>query len=88
MTTFADLQEAYNALSANGKGSASIRLDACNQFNPDAVEPFIKKLIVYFSDREIAPIRKKVEQFDFEGAKDEALKLAQISGVKMESQQS
>ena len=36
MTTFAGLPEAYNALSANGKGSASIRLDACNQFNAAA----------------------------------------------------
>lgn len=36
LTEFATLEEALEAFNAKGKGSATIRLDACNQFNAAA----------------------------------------------------
>ncbi len=55
------------------------------EYNPKAVEPFMEKLGRFLSPRQLEPIKKRVDGFDFDGARDETLKLAESLDVEMET---
>ncbi|MCP4700258.1 MAG: response regulator [Gammaproteobacteria bacterium] len=72
-------------------GEAAIQLfqkimDAFEQYNPRAVEPFLGELNTYFSSSQLAPAKKCLDQFDIDGARDEMIKLAEHSGIHLEKQ--
>ena len=59
-------------------------LDACEQFNPDALLPHIRELRPYLSDNALSAIEHRAEEFDFDGAKAQTLQLASSLGVDIE----
>ena len=59
-------------------------VDACDHFNPDALAPHILELRSYLSENVLAAIEHRAEEFDFDGAKEETLRLASSMGVDME----
>ena len=59
-------------------------LPGFEQFNPDAVEPYLRQIEALLPARQTAPIAKRVDAFDFTGAKAETLKLAAALGIDLE----
>ena len=59
-------------------------LKAFEEFNPDSVEPYLNEIKNILPDQQISPILKAIERFDFDGAKEEMLKLAMNLGIKTE----
>ena len=59
-------------------------LEACDQFNPDALAPHILELRPCLSENALAAIEHRAEAFDFDGAKEETLRLASFLGVDIE----
>jgi hypothetical protein len=57
---------------------------AFEQFNPDAVEPYLAELASYLSEEQLTPITKRVDAFDFTGAKAQTLKLAEVLNIAVE----
>ena len=58
---------------------------ALEQFNPDAVEPYLNELRSYLPEQQTALITKQVDEFQFIGAKEETIKLARILGIDVEA---
>ncbi|MGE0085197.1 MAG: response regulator [Desulfococcaceae bacterium] len=58
-----------------------------DQYNPGAVEPFLEKLSLSLSPHQIDPIKRKVDRFDFDLAREEALALALSLGIETGEQQ-
>ncbi|MDM8522820.1 transporter substrate-binding domain-containing protein [Desulfococcaceae bacterium HSG8] len=52
------------------------------EYNPDAVEPFLEKLCQLLSPVQIAPIRKQLSRFDFDAARKETVRLAASLGIE------
>jgi len=59
-------------------------LAAFDQFSPYAIEPFLSELKEYLSQDQLSPIVKHMERFDFDGAKQETVKLAKILKIDLE----
>ncbi len=53
-------------------------LTAFNELNPYIIEPFLSELNTYLSQEQLNPIVDCIEQFDFEGAQQETIKLTEI----------
>ena len=60
-------------------------LEAFGQFNPDIVEPHLNELRAYISEQQIAPIAKRVDEFQFIEAEKETIKLAKELGIDLEA---
>ena len=58
-------------------------LQAFDQFNPSDVEPFVSELKVYLSNKQLKSIVDHMEQFDFDGAKQESIKLAKTLQIDL-----
>ncbi len=58
-------------------------LESFEQYNPNAVAPFIEKLYSFFSSHQVDPIKKQVDKFDFDSARDETVKLANVLGIEL-----
>jgi len=54
-----------------------------NEFNPDVVRPFLSQLKTYISQDKLSPIKNQIERFDFDGAKQEAINLAEILKIDL-----
>ncbi|MDM8537926.1 ATP-binding protein [Desulfobacterales bacterium HSG17] len=54
------------------------------EYSPHKVDPFLEKLKCSFSQEQTDPIEQLVEQFDFDSARDETVKLAQDSGIDLD----
>ncbi|MCP4347130.1 MAG: response regulator [Desulfobacterales bacterium] len=61
-------------------------LESFEQYNPNAVAPFLEKLETFFSSSQVDPIKKQVERFDFDRARDETVKLAAALGIVITSE--
>ncbi|MCP4351072.1 MAG: transporter substrate-binding domain-containing protein [Desulfobacterales bacterium] len=59
-------------------------LASFEEYNPLAVGPFLEQLDRFLSPEQLAPIKQQVDKFDFDGARDETLKLASGLGIKYE----
>ena len=59
-------------------------LAAFDQFNPYAIEPFLSEMKTYLSKDQLNPIVKHMERFDFDGAKQETVKLAKTLQIDLE----
>ncbi len=59
-------------------------LDAFGEYDPAPVDPFLKRLKGSLSSDRIAPIEKRLLRFDFEGAKEETIRLARELGMHMD----
>jgi len=59
-------------------------LAALDQFNPYAIEPFLSELKEYLSQDQLSPIVNHMEQFDFDGTKQETFKLAKTLRIDLE----
>ncbi len=57
-------------------------LTAFREYNPISAEPFIEKLGAILSPRQIAPIKQQLENFDFDKAEEETVKLAVVLGIE------
>jgi len=57
-------------------------LTAFREYNPISAEPFIEKLGAFLSPRQIAPIKQQLENFDFDKAEEETVKLAAVLGIE------
>jgi two-component system sensor histidine kinase EvgS len=53
-------------------------LDALEQYNPEAAEPFLAELAKYLPSSQTDPVKKYLDRFDFKAAKEETVKLASI----------
>ena len=49
---------------------------ALDELNPDAVEPLLNSLAAYIEETDLSPIRREVNAFDFEAAKEQVARLA------------
>jgi HPt (histidine-containing phosphotransfer) domain-containing protein len=58
---------------------------AFEKYNPDMVVPHLKKLRPYFSERQIQPIFKNLDEFNFAEAKKKVKELAHKIGLDMEA---
>ncbi|MDM8525849.1 transporter substrate-binding domain-containing protein [Desulfococcaceae bacterium HSG8] len=58
--------------------------DAFDQLNPDALEPYLEELSRHLPSHKIDPIKKKLDQFDFDGAENETISLARSLGLESE----
>lgn len=56
-------------------------LDATDEFNPAAVEPFLCELLEYLPANHVEPIKESLTRFKFRSAKNEILKLAENLGI-------
>ncbi len=56
-------------------------MPAFDLYNPAAVEPFLEKLGELLSPKQIDPVKRKLDRFDFDLAKEEAFALAQSLGI-------
>ena len=56
-------------------------ITACNRYDPDDLEPLLDELESYLNENHLAPIARCVSHFDFDAAREAALKLA--AGMKM-----
>ncbi|MDM8515707.1 response regulator [Desulfobacterales bacterium HSG16] len=59
-------------------------LNAMDQYNPAAIEPFLSRLDDCMSSDLVDPVKKRVARFDFKGAKNETIKLASALGLELE----
>ncbi|MCP4113706.1 MAG: transporter substrate-binding domain-containing protein [Desulfobacteraceae bacterium] len=59
-------------------------LASFEEYNPLAVRPFFEQLDRFLSPDQLAPIKQQLDKFDFDGARDETLKLASGLGIKYE----
>ncbi|MDM8537263.1 transporter substrate-binding domain-containing protein [Desulfobacterales bacterium HSG17] len=59
-------------------------LIAFEEYNHKTLEPFIEKLDRFFSPDQVDPIRHQVDRFDFDGAKDETVKLGLSLRLKID----
>lgn len=57
-------------------------LDAFDQYNPAAVEPFLSELLLYLPSNLIDPIKNHVARFKFENAAEETVKLLETLGLE------
>ncbi|MBF0301696.1 MAG: PAS domain S-box protein, partial [Desulfamplus sp.] len=57
------------------KSLLSDLMAACEQYTPDEVYPFFKELQFHISHSDLKSLADKIEQFDFDGAKNEAMVL-------------
>ena len=55
-----------------------------DQFSPYAIEPFLSDLKEYLSQDQLNPIVKHMERFDFDGAKQETVKLAKTLKIDLD----
>ncbi|MCP4112262.1 MAG: PAS domain S-box protein [Desulfobacteraceae bacterium] len=55
------------------------------EYNPNAVVPFIEKLNRYLSLHQTSPIKKQIDKFDFDSAKNETVALASSLGIDVEN---
>ncbi|MBF0468345.1 MAG: PAS domain S-box protein [Desulfamplus sp.] len=51
-------------------------ISACDQYSPDEVYPFIKELQKHIKKEDLDPLLNRVEAFDFDGVKEEAVLLS------------
>jgi len=51
-------------------------LNSYEQYNPRAAEPHLQKLSEFFSDEDLAQIKKLLKQFNFDGARKETIKFS------------
>ncbi|MCP4112263.1 MAG: transporter substrate-binding domain-containing protein [Desulfobacteraceae bacterium] len=51
------------------------------EYTPRATEPFLEELSYYLSFQQIEPIKEKLNDFDFDRARDETVKLAEALGI-------
>ena len=58
-------------------------LAAFAQLNPYVIEPFIAELKMYFAQDQLNPIVEYIERFEFEGAKQETIKLAETLKIEL-----
>jgi len=59
-------------------------LPAFDQFSPYAIEPFLSELKEYLSQDQLNPTVNHMERFDFDGAKQETVKLAKALKIDLE----
>ncbi|MCP4351925.1 MAG: transporter substrate-binding domain-containing protein [Desulfobacterales bacterium] len=59
-------------------------LASFEEYNPASVEPFIEELNRFFDPRKVDPIKIQIERFEFDGAKDETVRLALTAGIAEE----
>ena len=52
-------------------------LIALDELNPDAASPYLLQLVTYIDDAELSAIRRNIDNFEFEIAMDEVIKLSQ-----------
>jgi len=57
---------------------------AFDLFSPSVVEPFLSELKEYLSQDQLSPIVNHMERFDFDGAKQETVKLAKTLKIDLE----
>jgi hypothetical protein len=58
-------------------------LASFEKYNPTAAEPFLEKLSRLLSDQQTAPIKQKLDRFDFDRARDETIRLAKVLGISL-----
>jgi ABC-type amino acid transport substrate-binding protein/CheY-like chemotaxis protein/nitrogen-specific signal transduction histidine kinase len=58
-------------------------LNSFEEYNPAAAEPFLEKLSRMLSPRQTDPVKQQVDRFDFDAARDAALKLAGDLGIHL-----
>ncbi len=51
-------------------------LASFEQYNPNAAEPFLEKLDHFLPPHQVNPIKQKIDDFDFDSAREETVKLA------------
>ena len=54
-----------------------------NELNPDSAEPVLTQLGEYISDVDLAPIRREIDVFDFDSAKNKMHSLAEKLGLSL-----
>jgi len=59
-------------------------LAAFDQFSPYAIEPFLSELKEYLSQDQLNPIVAYMERFDFDGAKQETVRLAKALKIDLD----
>ncbi len=59
-------------------------MKAFDQYNPAAVEPFLKELNEYLSSSQLNPIVQCLDQYDIDAAKEETIKLAKTFNINLE----
>ncbi|MBL7205710.1 MAG: response regulator [Desulfobacteraceae bacterium] len=59
-------------------------LAAFDEFSPNAIEPFLSELKAYLSQDQLNPVVNHMERFDFDGAKQETVKIAKMLKVDLE----
>ncbi|MDM8523010.1 ATP-binding protein [Desulfococcaceae bacterium HSG8] len=57
-------------------------LGSFEQYNPDAVNPFIEKLSRFLPSSHVDPVKQMVDCFDFDSAIDETVRLAMELGIE------
>ena len=60
-------------------------LSAFDQYSPGVIGPFLVELGAYFSQEQLSPIERYMEQFDFDGAKQETINLAKRVQIDLEA---
>ena len=58
-------------------------LAAFDHYSPDVIEPVLSELKEYLSQDQLNPIVNHMERFDFDGAKQETVKLAKILKIDL-----
>jgi two-component system sensor histidine kinase EvgS len=58
-------------------------LASFEKYNPNAAEPFLEQLSRVLSPQQTAPIQRQLDRFEFEGAKNAAVKLAEDLGIQL-----
>jgi PAS domain S-box-containing protein len=59
-------------------------LAAFDQYSPSLIEPFLPELEAYFSQEQLSSLMSHIERFDFNGAKQETVKLAKTLKIDLE----
>ncbi|MBC8433615.1 MAG: PAS domain S-box protein [Desulfobacterales bacterium] len=57
---------------------------AFDEYSPNALEPFLPELKAYLSQDQLSPIVNHMERFDFDGAKQEMVKIAKMLKVELD----
>ncbi len=65
-----------SAATASGDNPVVLLTEAKGEVMYSPAEPFIKKLSRCISPEQLEPIKRRVNGFDFDGAREETLKLA------------
>jgi len=71
-------------MDAHLKGIFVEMLSAFDQFSPYAIDPFLSELEEYLSQNQLNPIVNHMKRFDFDGAKQETVKIAKILNIDLE----